>query len=68
MDNQISSENTSFAYLKSSSHFLNIVMNNINSCVLLLDNQMRLQAFNDSMKTIFRTIPKFWEDWFVRKT
>lgn len=53
MDNQISSENTSFSYLKGSSDFLNIIMNNINSCVLLLDNNMRLQAFNDSMKTIF---------------
>lgn len=45
--------NMSFDFLKSSSDFLNIVLNNINNCVLLLDKDMNLKAFNDSLKTIF---------------
>jgi sigma-B regulation protein RsbU (phosphoserine phosphatase) len=53
----LSSENTTFDYLKSSSDFLNIVMNNISSCVLLLNKNMELQAFNDAMKTIFSNRP-----------
>lgn len=45
--------NESFSFLSQSSDFLNLVLNNINSCVLLLDEQMRLRAYNDSLKTIF---------------
>lgn len=45
--------NVSFNFLKNSSEFLNLVLNNINSCVLLLDKQMRIQAFNDAVTTIF---------------
>jgi hypothetical protein len=50
---QISHNNTSFDYLRGSSDFLNQVINNISSCVLLLDKEMKLVAFNDSMKSIF---------------
>lgn len=45
--------NNSFDFLKGSSAFLNIIINNINSCVLLLNKDMRLTAFNDALKTIF---------------
>jgi hypothetical protein len=45
--------NESFSFLSSSSDFLNIVLNNVNSCVLLLDKEVRLRAFNNSLRTIF---------------
>ncbi len=45
--------NVSFDFLKNSSEFLDLVLNNINSCVLLLDKEMRLVAFNDAIRTIF---------------
>ena len=49
--------NESFDMLKGSSQFLNVVLNNINSCVLLLNQKMELQAFNDATKTIFSNKP-----------
>jgi sigma-B regulation protein RsbU (phosphoserine phosphatase) len=49
----ISLTNESFDMLKGSSSFLNLVLNNITSCVLLLNQKMELQAFNDATKTIF---------------
>lgn len=49
--------NVSFNYLKHSNEFLNLLVNNITSCVLLLDQNMELQAFNDAMKTIFSNKP-----------
>jgi len=30
-----------------------MILNNINSCILLLDKEVKLRAFNDSLKTIF---------------
>jgi hypothetical protein len=45
--------NESFNFLVGSSEFLNIVLNNITSCVLFLNDQMELQAYNDALKTIF---------------
>jgi nitrogen fixation/metabolism regulation signal transduction histidine kinase len=51
--NKVSSENTTFSYLRGSADFLNLVLNNISSCVLLLDREMRLQAFNNALKTLF---------------
>jgi len=45
--------NTSFNYLSSSCEFLNLVLNSISSCVLLLNHRMELQAYNDALKTIF---------------
>ena len=53
MNEDIAFTNESFNFLKGSSDFLNLVLNNVNSCVLLLDKDVRLRAFNDSLKTIF---------------
>lgn len=53
MNSEISMTNESFSFLKGSSVFMNMILNNISSCVLMLDKDMRLQAFNDSLKTIF---------------
>lgn len=49
----ITSTNVTFGFLKNSGDFTNMILNNINSCVLLLDKDMRLRAFNDAMRTIF---------------
>ena len=57
MGNKVTSTNISFDYLKNSSDFLNIVLNNICSCVLLLNKDMELQAFNDPLKTVFSNKP-----------
>lgn len=46
---KISSENTSFNHLRGSGEFLN----NISNCVLLLNQDINLRAFNDAMKTMF---------------
>ena len=53
MKSEVSLNNTPFGYLSNSPDFLNLILNNISSCVLLLDNNMELQAYNDVMKTIF---------------
>ena len=53
MNKKISLNNISFNFLKGSSEFLNLVLNNISSCILLLDKNMELQAFNDVMVSIF---------------
>jgi sigma-B regulation protein RsbU (phosphoserine phosphatase) len=53
MKNEYSMNNQSFDILRGSPDFLNLVLNNLNSCVLLLDKQMKLRAFNDALKTIF---------------
>uniref|UniRef100_UPI00321758D9 hypothetical protein n=1 Tax=uncultured Draconibacterium sp. TaxID=1573823 RepID=UPI00321758D9 len=45
--------NHSFEMLAKSGEFLNIVVNNITNCVLLLDREMKLQAFNNALKSIF---------------
>ncbi len=53
MNSEISQSNHTFDFLHGSSEFLDLVMNNITSCILLLDNEMKLHAFNDALKTIF---------------
>ena len=53
MNNKLTSTNVSFDYLKHSPDFLNLVLNNICSCVLMLNKDMELQAFNDALKNIF---------------
>ena len=53
MNTERSLTNESFNFLKGSDEFLNIILDNINSCILLLDNEMKLQAFNNPLKTIF---------------
>jgi len=53
MNSEISQTNNSFLFLSHSSNFLNLILENINSCVLLLDKNVRLKAYNDALKTIF---------------
>jgi hypothetical protein len=53
MKTELACSNVSFSFLSSSSDFLNLVLDNINCCILMLNNQMELQAFNNAMKTIF---------------
>jgi hypothetical protein len=53
MSSDLSMTNESFGLLRNSNEFLNIILNNINECVLLLDKNLNLKAFNDSLKTIF---------------
>ncbi|MGQ8335079.1 hypothetical protein ACUNWD_00895 [Sunxiuqinia sp. A32] len=53
MKDKISMTNVSFDYLRHSSDFLNIILNNISSCILLLDKKMELQAFNEPLISIF---------------
>jgi hypothetical protein len=53
MKQEITFTNKSFDFLQNSSEFLNIILNNTNSAILLLDKDVRLKAFNNSLKTIF---------------
>ncbi len=53
MSGKLTLTNTSFDFIKGSNEFLNIVLNDIPSCILLLDNEMMLYAYNDALKTIF---------------
>ena len=53
MSTDLTLTNVSFGFLKGSGDFLNIILNNINSCILLLDKDLKLKAFNDSLKTVF---------------
>lgn len=53
MKTDITMNNTSFSFLKGSSEFLNVVLDNISVCVLLCDKDMKLRVFNDAMKTLF---------------
>lgn len=45
--------NHSFEMLANSTEFLTVILDNITSCVLLLDRDMKLQAFNNALKSIF---------------
>ncbi len=53
MDKRRTIANHSFEMLVGSGEFLNIVLNNITSCIVLLDQDVKLQAFNNALKTIF---------------
>ena len=53
MTNHLTHTNERFSALSGSSDFLNIILNNISSCVMLLDNELKLRAFNDPLTTIF---------------
>ena len=65
MNEKISYTNVSFDFLSNSTKFLNLVLSNIPACVLLLDENMELQAFNEPMKSIFSN--KAGEDLLYRK-
>ena len=45
--------NESFNFLQNSNEFINLILNNINSCVLLLDKDVKLRAFNNVLKDNF---------------
>jgi len=53
----ITSTNHRFDILRRSGDFMYIVLENISSCVLLLNRDMELQSFNNAMKTIFSNKP-----------
>lgn len=57
MDKMLSSNNVSFDILKNSKDFLKHIINDISSCILLLDKDMMLYAFNDPMKNILPIKP-----------
>jgi len=57
MKNKLSMTNVSFDYLSKSTDFLNLIIHNISSCVLLLNKDMMLQAYNEPLKTIFSNKP-----------
>jgi hypothetical protein len=45
MKNDLCFTNVSFNFLSGSSEFVNLIMNNISSCILLLDKDVRLTAY-----------------------
>jgi len=49
----ISNTNSTFSYLKSSGDFLSVLLENLNSCILLLNKDNKLIAFNNALKNIF---------------
>jgi sigma-B regulation protein RsbU (phosphoserine phosphatase) len=53
MENEITSSNETFKQLRNSPEFLNSLINDICSCILLLNRKMELRAFNDPMKNLF---------------
>lgn len=55
MDEHLSQNNQSFGYLHNSAEFLDLIINEITSCIILLDREMKLFAFNDPLKTLFPT-------------
>jgi len=64
-NSDLSMSNDTFSFLKDSNEFLNIMLNNINSCVMLLNKDLKLAAFNDVLKTIFSN--KKDEDLFYKR-
>ncbi|HEX3007504.1 MAG TPA: hypothetical protein VHO90_07805 [Bacteroidales bacterium] len=57
MRKEISSSNISFRILKESKGFLQLIIDDLSSCILILDREMRLYAFNNPIKTIFSNKP-----------
>lgn len=53
MDNNLTMANHHFDFLRQSNEFLCTILDSINSCVLILDKDVKLRAYNDSLKTIF---------------
>lgn len=53
MTKNVSLTNERFNFLHYNSDFLNLVLNNINSCILLLDKDLNLHDFNDALNNIF---------------
>jgi hypothetical protein len=53
METDITHTNERFSVLSESSEFLNLILNNINSCIMLLDKDLKLRAYNDPLLSIF---------------
>lgn len=53
MKTDITHTNERFSVLSESSEFLNLILNNINSCIMLLDKDLKLRAYNDPLLSIF---------------
>ncbi len=53
MMTSVSLTNVSFSFLKGSPEFLDLVLDNINSAVLLLNNRMQLISFNNALFDVF---------------
>lgn len=53
MKEKLSSSYVQFDVLKNEPEFLNFILNHINSAILLLDSEMKLQAFNEPLTTLF---------------
>jgi sigma-B regulation protein RsbU (phosphoserine phosphatase) len=53
MSEEYASSNISFGELLDTPGFMNQLLNNISSCLLLLNSKMELQAFNDPFKNLF---------------
>jgi len=64
-NSDISSENTRFKSLQHNPEFLDGLLSNISSCVLILNKELKLTCFNDAIKTIFSNKPD--EDLLYRR-
>ncbi|WP_372754217.1 hypothetical protein [Labilibaculum sp.] len=53
MSTELTHTNERFSVLSKSSEFLNLILNNITSCVMLLDKDLKLRAYNDPFLSIF---------------
>ncbi|PKQ61858.1 hypothetical protein BZG02_14630 [Labilibaculum filiforme] len=53
MDTDLTHTNERFSVLSESSEFLNLILNNISSCIMLLDKDLMLRAYNDPLLSIF---------------
>lgn len=53
MNSSLTSTNVTFNFLKDSSNFLNLVLDNITTVVMLLNSKMELIAFNETIKNVF---------------
>ena len=65
MSSEFTSSGISFESLGNSGEFMKMLMENICSCVLILNDKMELQAFNNAMKTIFANKPD--EDLYYKR-
>lgn len=53
MKENLSQNNQSFGYLHNSTDFLSLIIDDVTSCILLLDRNMNLYAFNEPLRTLF---------------
>ncbi|MCF8358235.1 MAG: hypothetical protein K9H26_05720 [Prolixibacteraceae bacterium] len=50
---EVASSNVTFSLLKKNHEFLNALINDIGSCILILNKKMELRAFNEPLKNLF---------------